>query len=181
MRRIVLITALAFCAGLFTVGLSLGAGEYGHEMDSKGEGSMMDESKGMMEKSQDSMMEKSGQSKMAVHDLDSSQVRKMQDILKDKGFDPGLADGILGPHTEQALSSFQESEGLAVTGKPDKETLHSLAPDAETQEFFGLSPEFGEQEMMQEGEKEMMRDMEHKQPQEDMEMPSESESRKHSY
>jgi peptidoglycan hydrolase-like protein with peptidoglycan-binding domain len=144
-----MITTLAFIAGLFVAGQGLGAGEYGHEKDSMSDGAMMEES---------------GQPKVAAHDLDSSQVSKMQKILKDKGFDAGPVDGIAGPRTKQALSSFQESEGLAVTGKPDKETLQALAPDAETQEFFGLSPEFDEKGMME------------KQPQEEMGTPGQMET-----
>lgn len=145
MRKMIMITTLAFIAGLFVAGQGLGAGEYGHKMDSMGEESMME----------------SHQPKMAAHDLDSRQVSKMQEILKNKGFDAGPVDGIAGPRTKEALSSFQESEGLAVTGKPDKETLQALSPNAETQEFFGLSPEFDEKGMMEKHPMEEMGTPEH--------------------
>ncbi len=152
MRHMIMITTLAFIAGLFVAGQGLGAGEYGHEMDSKGEGAMMEESQG-------EMMKQAPEPKMAAHDLDTRQVRKMQSILRDQGFNTGPADGIYGPLTKQAIRNFQESKGLTVTGKPDKETLQSLAPDAETQEFFGLSPAFDDQGMMEQ------------QPQDEMEAP----------
>jgi peptidoglycan hydrolase-like protein with peptidoglycan-binding domain len=96
------------------------------------------------------MMEESRQPGVAAHDLDSCQISRIQNILKDKGFDAGPADGILGPKTSQALRRFQGSEGLAVTGKPDTETLRTLAPDTGVQEYFGISPEFDEKEMVEE-------------------------------
>lgn len=81
--------------------------------------------------------------------LDNKQVREMQRILKEEGYAVGPVDGIMGPQTASALQEFQQSEGIAATGKPDEETLRALAPDAQTQEMFGLSPEFGEQDQQQ--------------------------------
>jgi len=135
MRQRIIITTLAFMAGLFVASQGLGAGEHGSEMDSKGYGAMMDESR---------------QPGVAAHGLDSCQISRIQNILKDKGFDAGPSDGILGPKTSQALRRFQGSEGLAVTGKPDTETLRTLTPDTGMQEYFGISPEFDEKEMVEE-------------------------------
>jgi peptidoglycan hydrolase-like protein with peptidoglycan-binding domain len=134
MRHIILITTVAFIAGLFAAGQGLGAGEY-EAGKASGVGS--------------AQMEEAQQQRMAAHPLDNSQVRELQKILKGKGFDPGAVDGIIGPRTQQALRDFQKSEGLTATGNPDKGTLQALATDAKTQEVFGLSPEFGEKEMQQ--------------------------------
>jgi peptidoglycan hydrolase-like protein with peptidoglycan-binding domain len=134
MKRIVMITTMAFIAGLFAAGQGLGAGEYEHGKAS-GSGS--------------AQMEETQQQRMAAHPLDNNQVRELQKILKGKGFDAGAVDGILGPRTQQALRDFQKAEGLTATGNPDKETLQALSTDAKTQEIFGLSPEFGEKEMQQ--------------------------------
>jgi peptidoglycan hydrolase-like protein with peptidoglycan-binding domain len=134
MRHIVLITTVAFIAGLFAVGQGLGAGEYEHGKASGGGSAQMEETQ---------------QQRMAAHSLDNNQVRELQKILKGKGFDAGAVDGILGPRTQQALRDFQKSEGLTASGNPDKATLQALATDAKTQEVFGLSPEFGEKEMQQ--------------------------------
>jgi hypothetical protein len=122
---------MAFMAGLFAAGHALGGG---HEM---GKGPMSGSSMG--EKAQ--MHEKHH---MAGHKLDREQVREMQNLLNDHGFNAGQADGYMGQRTQEALRQFQESEGLAATGTPDQETLRALAPSVEKQEFFGLSPEFGE-------------------------------------
>lgn len=62
-------------------------------------------------------------------------VKALQQALKDKGLDPGVVDGILGPNTERAISAFKASIGLlarpyvgpltweALTGKPLKKTV----------------------------------------------------------
>lgn len=51
-----------------------------------------------------------------------SDVMSMQQALKDKGFDPGPADGRMGPRTRAALRDFQKKEGLNPTGRWDHET-----------------------------------------------------------
>ena len=40
------------------------------------------------------------------------QVMAAQEALKQKGFDPGPADGMMGPKTQAALKEFQKSEQL---------------------------------------------------------------------
>lgn len=57
---------------------------------------------------------------------DRDTVREAQRALNDKGFSAGAADGIMGPHTEQALRDFQQSQGLGVTGSLDSPTLSAL-------------------------------------------------------
>jgi outer membrane biosynthesis protein TonB len=52
-------------------------------------------------------------------------VRNIQKALADKGFNPGAADGKLGPRTMGALNSFQRENGLAI-GTINKETLREL-------------------------------------------------------
>ena len=49
-------------------------------------------------------------------------VVSMQQALKDKGFDPGPADGVMGPRTRAALRDFQKKEGLNPTGRWDHDT-----------------------------------------------------------
>lgn len=132
MKRIVLITTMAFLAGLFAAGQGLGTGEYEHGKAPGVSGSQMEQTR---------------QPEMAAVPLNSSQVRELQKILNDKGFNAGSVDGVIGPRTQQALRDFQKSEGLAATGNPDKQTLQAVATDAKTQEFFGLSPAFGEKGM----------------------------------
>ncbi|MGR8999994.1 MAG: peptidoglycan-binding domain-containing protein [Gammaproteobacteria bacterium] len=52
-------------------------------------------------------------------------VRKIQKALLHAGFNPGPADGIIGPKTMAALETFQKKKNLA-TGQITKETLQAL-------------------------------------------------------
>ena len=67
-------------------------------------------------------------SNMSGAQLDNDQhvVREAQRALNDKGFSAGTVDGIMGPHTEQALRDFQQSQGLNTTGNLDQQTLSAL-------------------------------------------------------
>jgi len=62
----------------------------------------------------------------AVPRLDTNGVSKVQQLLKDKGFDPGRFDGIVGPLTMGAVSSFQEKYGIKSRGEIDNQTLFAL-------------------------------------------------------
>jgi len=134
MKKLVLIITTAFVAGLFAMGQAgaSGYGYGGHEKTSAG-GS--------------AALEKTSESTAVVPALNDTQIRELQKILTNKGYDIGAIDGVLGGKTMVAIRDFQKSKALAVTGIPDKETLRALAPDAKTQEFFGLAPEFGGKEM----------------------------------
>ncbi len=58
-----------------------------------------------------------------------AQVRKAQQRLKSRGYQPGSADGMIGPQTIAALRRYQSNNGLTVTGKVDSDTLDSLGID----------------------------------------------------
>jgi putative chitinase len=53
-------------------------------------------------------------------------VKKLQETLKQRGFNPGLIDGDFGPATEAALMAFQKSEGLLADGVAGPRTQHAL-------------------------------------------------------
>ena len=50
----------------------------------------------------------------------------IQMALKSHGLDPGPIDGVMGPVTRQAVSAFQETVGLPVTGQLDRQTFEAL-------------------------------------------------------
>jgi len=58
-------------------------------------------------------------------------VKAAQQALKDKGHDPGAADGVMGPRTQAALKDFQSKEGLKASGRLDAETMSKLGVQAE--------------------------------------------------
>ena len=53
-------------------------------------------------------------------------IKSLQRELKRGGYDPGLADGKMGPATQRALRRFQEAHSLPLTGDPDIPTLTKL-------------------------------------------------------
>ncbi len=53
-------------------------------------------------------------------------VRQVQEALQKAGYDPGPIDGIMGPRTEQALSRFQQANGLSSSANLDAQTLSAL-------------------------------------------------------
>jgi peptidoglycan hydrolase-like protein with peptidoglycan-binding domain len=139
MKRIVLYTATAFIAGLFSSGLALAAGE-----------SYSGSERGTVEERHTDVPETGITGSVASFQLNEEQISEVQQILQDEGYDVAIS-GELDSDTISALEEFQRSEGLVVTGEPDENTLRALAPTAEEQEFFGLSPEFGEEESTSEG------------------------------
>ena len=60
---------------------------------------------------------------------DPAKMMKIQQALKDKGFDPGPIDGEAGPKTREAVQAFQKANNLHVTaaqGEIDDETARAL-------------------------------------------------------
>jgi general secretion pathway protein A len=53
-------------------------------------------------------------------------VQALQSMLRTAGLFDGVADGLMGPQTRQALARFQKNSGLAATGQPDELTLYLL-------------------------------------------------------
>jgi peptidoglycan hydrolase-like protein with peptidoglycan-binding domain len=53
-------------------------------------------------------------------------IRGIQEELAAHGYDPGPADGLLGPKTREAIGKYQRDAGLAVDGVASKELLDHL-------------------------------------------------------
>jgi hypothetical protein len=54
-------------------------------------------------------------------------VGRLQDLLRQRGFDPGATDEKFGPKTKAALEAYQKTEGLTVTGIAGPSTWSILA------------------------------------------------------
>lgn len=54
------------------------------------------------------------------------EVRRLQELLRDRGFNPGQVDGDFGGGTEAAVIAFQRSEGLLADGVAGPRTLSRL-------------------------------------------------------
>jgi len=53
-------------------------------------------------------------------------VKQAQQELLNRGYNPGGADGVMGPRTRRALKNFQEANGLTPTRQLDEPTKHRL-------------------------------------------------------
>ena len=67
-----------------------------------------------------------GANRQAARTYSADFVKSLQHELKRYGYDPGVADGKMGPSTRQALRRFQAAHGLSPTGAPDIPTLTKL-------------------------------------------------------
>jgi hypothetical protein len=54
------------------------------------------------------------------------QLRRVQQRLSELGYDPGPADGLMGPSTRKAIGAFQKDAGLPVNGQVTEETKRKL-------------------------------------------------------
>ena len=72
-------------------------------------------------------MQKGTESRTAGgHQWSKDKVKAVQEALKGNGFDPGTADGVIGPKTNQAIRDFQKSKNLQATGRIDERTASAL-------------------------------------------------------
>ena len=55
-----------------------------------------------------------------------SQLQSAQQVLLNRGYDPGSVDGFMGRKTRSALRAFQRDNHLPVTGQLDQDTLSVL-------------------------------------------------------
>src|SRR5262245_21434424 len=55
-----------------------------------------------------------------------TQVRQVQTALKNRGFDAGPIDGVMGAKTMTAIRNFQSSQGMTASGMMDGPTLTAL-------------------------------------------------------
>lgn len=58
--------------------------------------------------------------------LSRADIRFIQSRLATLGYDPGIADGAMGPRTRGAIRSYQLDSGLLADGRPSIELLNSL-------------------------------------------------------
>ena len=56
----------------------------------------------------------------------SGMVRDIQAGLQRLGYDPGAADGRMGPRTSAAISKYEQDNGLTVDGRPSQAVLDSI-------------------------------------------------------
>ena len=57
----------------------------------------------------------------------SLNVKKIQQLLLNKGFNPGKIDGMMGDKTKEAIKNFQQQQGIKTDGKIGYQTLLKLS------------------------------------------------------
>jgi peptidoglycan hydrolase-like protein with peptidoglycan-binding domain len=66
-------------------------------------------------------------------------VKEVQQALKDKGYDPGPVDGVMGAKTKEALKSFQNASNLPATGSLNAQTADKLGVQSSSAAGSGSS------------------------------------------
>lgn len=66
--------------------------------------------------------------------LNQDTVRQLQEQLQNQGYQVGQIDGVMGPRTQQALTSFQRDQNLQATGQPDQQTMAALGIESGSQQ-----------------------------------------------
>src|SRR3954454_662658 len=61
-----------------------------------------------------------------ARNLTRGEMREVQTLLKAAGYDPGPADGLMGPKTRTAIALFGESHGVELTPEPQLTLLEAL-------------------------------------------------------
>lgn len=118
--KLKLVTTLV--AGLFATG-AYAAAEPAKQSQSRA-GQDRSASQGMQRSQQNGM---SQSEQRQAGGMSSETVRKAQQALKDKGFDPGPVDGIMGPQTREAVKKFQDKQAdVKATGQLNQQTLSAL-------------------------------------------------------
>jgi hypothetical protein len=62
----------------------------------------------------------------AIPALNREAIRRVQTVLKEKGFDPGPLNGVANPRTQAAVQAFQTRYGIEARGTIDNQTLLAL-------------------------------------------------------
>ncbi|MBK5937259.1 lytic murein transglycosylase [Halorhodospira halophila] len=60
-----------------------------------------------------------------------NELRQIQEVLNELGFDAGPVDGLLGPQTRAALRAYQQDRGLPADGYPDQAIRDRLLEKAD--------------------------------------------------
>jgi hypothetical protein len=79
----------------------------------------------------------SGSSGTAMSNRGSSNIKEVQQALKDKGYDPGPIDGHMGAKTKEALKSFQSASNLSATGTLNSQTAEKLGVQSGSSSSMG--------------------------------------------
>ena len=118
MKKLILTTASVLALGITGSGLSHAADTYNS--------SPATSSSTSTQAPTSSTMSQNPAAETSPTAMSESQIKQAQQQLKSAGLYKGGADGKMGSETKQAISEFQQQNGLKQTGALDQETLAAL-------------------------------------------------------
>ena len=141
-RKLALVTASVFALGLAGSGPGLAAAANSTANPSpRNVQSQTPNAPYMQNQAQSAAMTQGTQAQTAPVKLSQRQVKQVQQQLKTAGLYNGAIDGKIGPKTKQAVSEFQQQNGLTQTGTVDRQTMAAMNNGQNTanQNNFGSS------------------------------------------
>lgn len=67
-------------------------------------------------------------------------ILQVQQALTSSGYDPGPVDGFIGSKTRKAIRQYQKDTNIAVTGRPDSNTIIALGIEEGTVQYLTSDP-----------------------------------------
>ena len=115
MKKLMLAAASVLALGIAGSGMGFAAEPYNSSTSMPGSNAQTQ-----------STMPQNTSNQAASVNVSESQVKKAQEQLKSARLYKGTADGKMGAETRQAISEFQQQQGLQKTGTLDQQTLAAL-------------------------------------------------------
>lgn len=76
---------------------------------------------------QDLLLEQWMRTRIGAPSMSRADIRRAQELLAELGFDPGPADGLIGPRTRSAVENFEQAKGLPASGEVTPALIDRLA------------------------------------------------------
>lgn len=67
-----------------------------------------------------------GVNQLGTQELSRSDMRAIEQALRDEGYSPGTVDGVADDDTREAIRAFQQDSGFTESGMVDEQTADSL-------------------------------------------------------
>jgi peptidoglycan hydrolase-like protein with peptidoglycan-binding domain len=122
MKKLILTTAAVLALGMAGAGIGNAADTYSSAPSS----SPSTSSSATTQAPTSSTMSQNPAAETSPVKVSEGQIEQAQQRLKTAGLYKGAADGKMGSETKQAISEFQQQNGLKQTGALDQETLAAL-------------------------------------------------------
>ena len=127
MKKLMLTTASVLALGIAACGVGNAADTYNSSSSTSSPASTHAQTPSTTQGQSSSTMPQNPAAETSPVRASESQIKQVQEQLKSAGLYKGTADGKMGSETKQAISEFQQKNGLKQTGTLDQETLSALS------------------------------------------------------